>query len=97
MEQRYVLHFNSLFSADRYRLRSYLAMSVLCFIYVFIYQPETAGWSYEELDELYMKRVPARSFKTFVTEAERQGQEASKKVQERSQEGIPRWETGSLI
>ncbi|KAH6709148.1 hypothetical protein BKA61DRAFT_678051 [Leptodontidium sp. MPI-SDFR-AT-0119] len=59
--------------------------------------PETAGWSYEELDELYMKRVPARSFKTFVTEAERQGQEASKKVQERSQEGIPRWETGSLI
>lgn len=29
-----------------------------------------------------MKHVPARSFKIFVTEAERQGQEASKKVKE---------------
>ncbi|KAH9215428.1 hypothetical protein DL95DRAFT_461259 [Leptodontidium sp. 2 PMI_412] len=91
-----------LFNPDKANLGAKIAfifggMSVLCFIYVFIYQPETAGWSYEELDELYMKRVPARSFKTFVTEAERQGQEASKKVQERSQEGIPRWETGSLI
>jgi hypothetical protein len=27
-----------------------------------------------------MKKVPAREFKTFVTDAEKQGQEASKRV-----------------
>jgi SP family general alpha glucoside:H+ symporter-like MFS transporter len=55
-------------------------MSVLNIIYIYFYQPETTGRSYEELDELYMKHVPARAFKTFVTEAERQGQEASKRA-----------------
>jgi len=51
---------------------------VLSCIYVYFYQPETAGRSYEELDEMYMKHVPARAFRTFVTEAQRQGQEVSK-------------------
>jgi SP family general alpha glucoside:H+ symporter-like MFS transporter len=55
-------------------------MSVLSFIYIYFYQPETTGRSYEELDEPYMKHVLARAFKTFVTEEERQGQEASKRV-----------------
>lgn len=55
-------------------------MAVLCLTYIYFYQPETTGRSYEELDELYMKKVPAREFKTFVTDAEKQGQEASKRV-----------------
>jgi MFS transporter, SP family, general alpha glucoside:H+ symporter len=55
-------------------------MAVLCLIYIYFYQPETTGRSYEELDELYIKKVPAREFKAFVTDAEKQGQEASKKI-----------------
>ncbi len=47
---------------------------------MYFYQTETTGRSYEELDELYMKKVPARQFKTFVTDAERQGQDASKRA-----------------
>jgi MFS transporter, SP family, general alpha glucoside:H+ symporter len=53
---------------------------VLCLTYIYFYQPETTGRSYEELDELYMKKVPAREFKTFVTDAEKQGQEASRRA-----------------
>ena len=55
-------------------------MAVLCLVYIYFYQPETTGRSYEELDELYIKKVPAREFKNFVTEAETQGQEASKRA-----------------
>jgi MFS transporter, SP family, general alpha glucoside:H+ symporter len=55
-------------------------MAVLCLSYIYFYQPETTGRSYEELDELYIKKVPAREFKAFVTDAEKQGQEASKKT-----------------
>ncbi|PLB45056.1 MFS general substrate transporter [Aspergillus steynii IBT 23096] len=45
-------------------------ISVLCIVYVWFYQPETAGRSYAELDEMFMKRVPARKFKTYKTEVE---------------------------
>ena len=55
-------------------------MAVLCLVYVYFYQTETTGRSYEELDELYMKRVPAREFKTYITAAQQQGEEASKKA-----------------
>jgi hypothetical protein len=55
-------------------------LSVLCLVYIYFYQPETTGRSYEELDELYIKKVPAREFKTFITEAETQGQEESKRA-----------------
>ena len=43
-------------------------------------QVETAGRSYEELDELFMKKVPAKKFKRYVTETEIQGQQAEKRV-----------------
>lgn len=46
------------------------ALAVLSTIYLWFCQPETAGRSYEELDELFMKKIPAREFKTFVTDAE---------------------------
>ncbi|PVH69734.1 general substrate transporter [Cadophora sp. DSE1049] len=72
-----------LFNPDKANLGAKISfifggMSVLSCIYVYFYQPETTGRSYEELDEMYMKHVPARAFRTFVTEAQRQGQEASK-------------------
>ncbi|KAI8654489.1 MFS domain-containing protein [Fusarium keratoplasticum] len=46
------------------------ALAVLCILYLWFYQPESAGRSYEELDEMFIKKVPAREFKTFKTEAE---------------------------
>lgn len=44
--------------------------SVLCIAYLFCYHPETARRSYEELDELFTKRVPARKLKLTTTDAE---------------------------
>jgi MFS transporter, SP family, general alpha glucoside:H+ symporter len=44
-------------------------------VYLWFWQVETAGRSYEELDELFMKKVPARKFKGYVTDAESKGQE----------------------
>jgi MFS transporter, SP family, general alpha glucoside:H+ symporter len=52
--------------------------SLLSIAYLYVYQPETAGRSYEELDELFMKRVPARKFKTYKTDAEMNGQIAKR-------------------
>jgi len=51
-------------------------LSFFCLVYLWFYQPETAGRSYEELDELFMKRIPARKFKSYKTDAERKGEEA---------------------
>lgn len=51
-------------------------LSVPCIIFLWWYQPETAGRSYEELDEMFVKKVPARQFKTYATEAEKKGDEA---------------------
>lgn len=51
-------------------------LGVLCIIYLYFYQVETAGRSYEELDELFQKGVSVRNFKTYVTEAQTRGQEA---------------------
>jgi hypothetical protein len=39
-------------------------LSVLSTIYIWAYQPECSGLSYEQLDELFIKRVPARRFKS---------------------------------
>jgi SP family general alpha glucoside:H+ symporter-like MFS transporter len=48
--------------------------SLLSIVYLWFYQPETAGRSYEELDELFMKHVPARKFKGYKTDAETTGE-----------------------
>ncbi|KAH8897646.1 putative maltose permease [Thozetella sp. PMI_491] len=39
-----------------------------CIAFIWWYQPETRLRSYEELDEMFMKKVPARHFKTYRTE-----------------------------
>lgn len=51
-------------------------LSVLCWIYLFFYQPETANRSFEEIDEMFFKHVPARQFKGYMTDAESKGIEA---------------------
>lgn len=43
-------------------------ISILMMVYLWFYQPETTGRSYAELDEMFMKRIPARKFATYTTE-----------------------------
>ncbi|KAF2186573.1 general substrate transporter [Zopfia rhizophila CBS 207.26] len=57
-------------------------LSVICLAYLWIYQPETAGRTYEELDEMFMKSVPARKFKEYRTDAQAKG-DAVKEKEER--------------
>ncbi|KAI1632237.1 general substrate transporter [Biscogniauxia mediterranea] len=45
-------------------------LAVLCIIYLWFYQPETAGRTYEELDEMFAQKVPARKFKSYKTSAQ---------------------------
>lgn len=54
----------------------FAGLSVFCTIYLWIYQPETAGRSYEELDELFIKKIPASQFKGYKTDAQMKGDEA---------------------
>ncbi|KAF2119603.1 hypothetical protein BDV96DRAFT_610547 [Lophiotrema nucula] len=55
------------------------ALSVICVVYLWSYQPETAGRSYEELDEMFIKKVPARKFKSYQTETRRKNGAAKQK------------------
>jgi hypothetical protein len=48
---------------------------VLFNVYLYFHHPETKGRSFEELDEMFAKKVPARQFKTYVTAAELRGRE----------------------
>lgn len=50
-------------------------LSIPCIIFLWWYQPETKGRSYEELDEMFMKGIPARKFKSYQPEAQRRGEE----------------------
>jgi MFS family permease len=45
-------------------------LGVILLIYMWFYQPETAGRSYEELDELFKKGIKVRDFKKYETDAE---------------------------
>lgn len=51
-------------------------LALLSCVYLYICQPETAGRTYEELDELFMKKVPWRKFKSTKTDAELKGEQA---------------------
>ncbi|KAL7418648.1 hypothetical protein Q5752_007107 [Cryptotrichosporon argae] len=54
--------------------------SVLCCVYFYYYHPETKNRSYEELDEMFRKGVPAREFSSYVTEAESAAQQVAEEV-----------------
>lgn len=45
------------------------AFAVLSTVYLWLCQPETSGRSFAELDEMFVRKVPARGFKTYKTEA----------------------------
>jgi MFS family permease len=45
-------------------------LSLLSIVYFWFFQPETAGRSYQELDEMFAKGVPARKFKAYKTDAQ---------------------------
>lgn len=55
----------------------YAGISVPCIAFLWWYMPETKGRSYEELDEMFTKRVPARKFKTYVTDAQTKSEEVA--------------------
>ena len=72
-----------LFNPDKANLGGKLgfvfgALCFPCIAFLWWYQPETRGRSYEELDEMFMKRVPARQFGTYVTETEQRSREAKR-------------------
>lgn len=48
-------------------------LSVICLVYLWFYQPETAGRTYAELDEMFYKRVPAWKFKSYETDSQNIG------------------------
>lgn len=52
-------------------------LCLLSLVYLYFYQPETAGRSYQELDEMFAKGVPARKFKAFVTDVQIQNEAAA--------------------
>ncbi|KAK2596028.1 hypothetical protein N8I77_013536 [Diaporthe amygdali] len=46
-------------------------LNILCLIYLWLYQIETRGRSFRELDELFYKGISVRDFEGYVTEAQR--------------------------
>lgn len=45
-------------------------LSLVSIFYLWFFQPETSGRSYQELDEMFAKGVPARKFKTYRTDVQ---------------------------
>lgn len=73
-----------LFNPDKLNLGGRLGfifggLSFICLVYLWFYQPETAGRTYEELDEMFMKNVPARLFRTYRTDAQAMGEAVKEK------------------
>lgn len=73
-----------LFNPDKLNLGGKLGfifggLAIVCLVYLWVCQPETAGRSYEELDEMFIKKVPARKFKGYQTEAQVMGEAAKEK------------------
>ncbi|KAH7123948.1 general substrate transporter [Dendryphion nanum] len=70
---QFVLPF--LFNPDQLNMGAKVAfifggLCFFCIIYLFYYQPETSGRSFQELDEMFSKGVPAREFKRYKTNAQ---------------------------
>lgn len=49
---------------------------VLFWIYFFFFIPETAHRSSDEIDEMYIAKIPAKRFKLYISKVERAGQDA---------------------
>ncbi|KAH8168536.1 sugar transporter domain-containing protein [Sarocladium implicatum] len=73
-----------LFNPDQANLGARLGfvfsgLAILSLIFLWFYLPETAGRTYEELDEMFIKKVPARKFKGYQTDTQAQGEAAKQK------------------
>lgn len=66
----------------------FAGLAIFCLVYLWFCQPETAGRTYEELDEMFMKGVPARKFKTYVTDSQLRGQQAKEIEQGNRSSGV---------
>ncbi|KAJ4321899.1 hypothetical protein N0V84_005065 [Fusarium piperis] len=49
-------------------------LAVLSLVFLWLYLPETANRTYEELDEMFTKNVPARKFKQYKPDAQAHGE-----------------------
>ncbi|KAI9155738.1 Alpha-glucosides permease MPH3 [Paramyrothecium foliicola] len=72
-----------LFNPDKANLGAKVAfifggLSVLCLIYLWFELPETAGRTYEELDEMFVKGIPARHFKQYKPETQTIGEKTAR-------------------
>lgn len=61
-----------MFNPDKGNLGAKIAFifggaSCLSIVYLFFFQPETSGRSYQELDEIFSNGVPSRKFKSYKT------------------------------
>jgi hypothetical protein len=73
-----------LFNPDKLNLGGRLGfifggLAVICLVYLWFYQPETAGRTYEELDEMFARKIPAREFKAHHTDAQALGEAVKEK------------------
>lgn len=55
-------------------------LAVVSCVYLWMYQPETAGRTYKELDELFAKKIPGRKFQTTKTDAELESSQDGKRM-----------------
>ncbi|KXL42773.1 hypothetical protein M433DRAFT_27678 [Acidomyces richmondensis BFW] len=55
-------------------------LSIPCVVILWFYQPETKGRSYEELDEMFMKKVPARDFAKYQTDVQSRSEEVKREM-----------------
>ncbi|KAG7140653.1 Maltose permease MAL31 like protein [Verticillium longisporum] len=49
-------------------------LAIISLVFLWFYHPETAGRTYEELDEMFMKKVPARKFKSYQPDTAAMGE-----------------------
>lgn len=49
-------------------------LAILSLVFLWVYLPETAKRTYEELDEMFVKKVPARKFKGYKSDAQANGE-----------------------
>lgn len=74
-----------LFNPDKANLGAKLAfifgcLAVVSLVYLWFCLPETAGRTYEELDEMFVKGISARKFKEFKPDAQVKGEEVKQAV-----------------
>lgn len=76
-----------LFNADKANLGAKVAfifggLAILSLVFLWVYLPETAGRTYEELDEMFVKQIPARKFASYQTDTQASGQAMKRELED---------------